>query len=294
MNLRMKAAVAMVLAACVAGSYSYASDATPPAKKHHKRAAAPKGPTVEEQIEALRQQLQGQQGQIDALKTDLATKDAELKQAQQQAADAQAAALKAQQEASDQAQAASQNQAAVSSLQSTVTDLRANQATLVNNITDQASSIKKQIENPDAIHFKGSTISFSGSFLAAETVWRQGSTGGGLNTQLTGIPLQYADDAQLSEFQGSGRQSRLAIRAVGKLPDWTMTGYYEADWLSAGITSNNNQSNSYTMRQRQLWADARMNNGWDFSGGQGWSLVAETTQGLTRGTEILPATIDPQ
>ena len=34
--------------------------------------------------------------------------------------------------------------------------------------------------------------------------------------------------------------------------------------------------------------------GWDFSGGQGWSLAAETTQGLTRGTEILPATIDPQ
>ncbi len=36
-----------------------------------------------------------------------------------------------------------------------------------------------------------------------------------------------------------------------------MTGYYEADWLSAGVTSNNNQSNSYTMRQRQLWADAK-------------------------------------
>jgi hypothetical protein len=48
------------------------------------------------------------------------------------------------------------------------------------------------------------------------------------------------------------------------------------------------------MRQRQLWADAKMVNGWDFSGGQGWSLVAETTAGLTRGTEILPATIDAQ
>ena len=144
------------------------------------------------------------------------------------------------------------------------------------------------------LHFKGSTISFSGSFLAAETVWRQGATGGGLNTQFTGVPLQYSDYAQLTEFQGSGRQSRLAIKAVGKLPNWTMTGYYEADWLSAGVTSNNNQSNSYTMRQRQLWADARMNSGWDFSGGQGWSLVTETTKGLTRGTEILPATIDPQ
>jgi len=66
------------------------------------------------------------------------------------------------------------------------------------------------------------------------------------------------------------------------------------DWLGTGITANNNQSNSYVVRQRQLWADAKLANGWDFSGGQGWSLVAETTQGLTRGTEILPATIDPQ
>ncbi len=74
----------------------------------------------------------------------------------------------------------------------------------------------------------------------------------------------------------------------------TLTGYYEMDWLSAGVTSNNNQSNSYTMRQRQLWADAKLHNGWDFSGGQGWSLAAETTAGLTRGTEILPGTIDAQ
>jgi hypothetical protein len=66
------------------------------------------------------------------------------------------------------------------------------------------------------------------------------------------------------------------------------------DWLSAGVTSNSNQSNSYTVRQRQLWADAKLSNGWDFSGGQGWSLATETTQGLTRGTEILPSTIDAQ
>ncbi|HTX75151.1 MAG TPA: hypothetical protein VMD29_03015 [Terracidiphilus sp.] len=293
MNSRMKAAAAIVLAACVASSYAQAGD-PPPAKKHTVHKKAPAGPTVEEQIQALRQQLQGQQGQIDALKTDLATKDEQLKQAQQQAADAQAAATKAQQDAAAQEQATSQNMSAVTSLQTTVTDLKANQATLATNISDETASIKKQIANPDAIHFKGTTISFTGSFLAAETVWRQGATGGGLNTQFTGVPLQYADNAQISEFYGTGRQSRFAMKAVGKLPNWTMAGYYEADWLSAGVTSNNNQSNSYTMRQRQLWADAKTNGGWDVSGGQGWSLVTETTQGLTRGTEILPGTIDPQ
>jgi len=296
MNSRAKAAAAVVLAACIASSYSYAGQDAPPAKKHHvhKRAEVPKGPTVEEQIETLRQQLQSQQGQIDSLKNDLTTKDQKLQQAQQQAADAQAAATKAQQDAAAQEQATSQNMAAVSTLQSTVTDLKANQATLVSNLSDETSAVKKQIEHPDAIHVKGATISFGGSFLAAETVWRQGATGGGLNTPFTGVPLNYSDDAQMSEFYGSGRQSRLAITAVGKLPNWTMTGHFEADWLSAGVDSNNNQSNSYTMRQRVLFADARMNNGWDFSGGTGWSLVAETTKGLQRGSEILPATIDPQ
>ncbi len=84
------------------------------------------------------------------------------------------------------------------------------------------------------------------------------------------------------------------MKAIGKLNSMTLTGYYEMDWLGTGITSNNNQSNSYVVRQRQLWADARLNNGWDFSGGQGWSFAAETTVGLQRGSEILPATIDPQ
>ena len=230
MNSRAKVAAAFVLAACIASSYSFAGQDASPVKKHtvHRKAAVPKGPTVEEQIESLRQQLQSQQGQIDGLKSDLATKDQQLQQAQQQASDAQAAATKAQQDAAAQEQATSQNMSAVSSLQSTVSDLKSNQATLTENLSDQTTAIKKAIENPDAIHFKGSTISFSGSFLAAETVWRQGATGGDINTPFTSVPLQYADNAQISEFYGSGRQSRLAIKAIGKLRDWTMTGYYEA------------------------------------------------------------------
>ena len=96
-----------------------------PAKKHAARKAAkPKGPTVEEQIQALRQEMQGQ---IDSLKNNLADKDAQLKQAQQAAADAQAAAAKAQQAADAQQQAVTDNTAAVSTLQSTVTDMKANQ-----------------------------------------------------------------------------------------------------------------------------------------------------------------------
>ncbi|MGB6830812.1 MAG: hypothetical protein WBE41_22390 [Terracidiphilus sp.] len=294
MNFKLCTAAAVMCAASLVVSSAYAaSDGDGAAKKHHatRKEQTPPPPSVEEQINALRSELQGQ---INQLKSDLDTKDAELKQAQQQATDAQAAAAKAQQAADAQAAALSDNTAAVSTLQSSVKDINANTASLASSISDTQTTIKKAIENPDVIHYKGITLSPAGSFLAGETVYRSSAIGYGLNTHFTSVPLQNADNANISEWQGSGRQSRVALKATGKLDNFTMSGYYEADWLSAGATSNNNQSNSYTMRQRQLWADAKTTSGWDFSGGQGWSLAAETTQGLTRGTEILPATIDPQ
>ncbi|HLY39708.1 MAG TPA: hypothetical protein VKR52_00795 [Terracidiphilus sp.] len=288
MKLRLKTAAIAVLTACLAGTQAYAGDPPAPAKKHSKQ---PPKPSVEDQIEALRNQMQSQ---IDGLKQDLATKDGELKQAQQAAADAQAAAQKAQAAADAQQQAVTENASSVKTLQGTVDDMKQSNAAVVSNFTDETTQIRKAIANPEALHFKGVDLSFTGSFIAAETVWRHGATGGDINTPFTSVPLQNSDNAQISEFYGSGRQSRLAFKATGKLPSTTLTGYYEMDWLGAGITSNSNQSNSYVLRQRQLWADARMNSGWDFSGGQGWSLATETTQGLTRGTEILPATIDAQ
>jgi len=290
MKFQMKVVAAAVLAASLVGTQAYAGDPPAPAKKPAAARKPPK-PTVEEQINALRQEMQMQ---IDGLKSDLAAKDAQVKQAQQAAADAQAAAQKAQTDATAQQQAVTENASAVSTLQSTVKDIKDTSLSLATNISDETTSLKKQIANPEALHYKGITISPAGSFLAAETVWRQGAIGGDINTQFTGVPLNYADAHNMSEFYGSGRQSRLAIKAIGKLDNVTLTGYYEMDWLSAGVTSNNNQSNSYTVRQRQLWADAKLRDGWDFSGGQGWSLATETTAGLTRGTEILPQTIDAQ
>ena len=296
MNFKLCTAAAVICAASLVVSSAYAaSDGNgdgAAAKKHHAtREKNPPPPSVEDQINALRNEMQTQ---INQLKTDLESKDAELKQAQQQATDAQAAAAKAQQAADAQAAALNENSAAVSTLQGSVKDITSNEASLATTISDTATNLKKQIETPDAIHFKGATLSFSGSFIAAETTDRTAATGGDVNTPFTGVPLQNSEAYNLSEFYGTGRQSRLAFKASGKLSNVALTGYYEMDWLSAGVTSNSNQSNSYTLRQRQLWADAKTTSGWDVSGGQGWSLATETTQGLTRGTEILPATIDAQ
>jgi hypothetical protein len=290
MKFRMIVAGAVVLVAGLVVSPAQSSS-TAPAKHAAVKKATPAGPTVQEQIDALRREMQGQ---IDSLKSSLADKDAQLRQAQQAAADAQATAAKAEADAQAQQAAFNENTAAVTSLQGSVKDLTANQASLATTVSDETTNVKKMVNNPDVLHFKGVTLSPTGSFLAAETVNRSTATGGDINTPFTGIALANSQAAQLSEFFGSGRQSRIALKAVGKLPSVTLAGYYEADFLSAAVTSNDNQSNSYSLRQRQLWADAKLTNGWDFSGGQGWSLATETTQGLTRGTEILPATIDAQ
>lgn len=291
MNSRLKAAATAILAANLMVSPGFASDAAPPAKKHPVRKKAPKGPTVEEQIQALRQEMEGQ---INGLKQDLASRDAQLRQAQQAAADAQAAAAKAQAAADNQQQAVNENQNAVNALQSTVKDINANTASLTSALSDETTAIKKSIANPETLNYKGATLSFTGSFIAAETVWRERAMSSDINTPFTSVPLNHSNNSYLSEFYGTGRQSRLAFKATGKLQNVTLTGYYEMDWLGTGITSNNNQSNSYVMRQRQMWADARFANGWDFSAGQGWSLAAENSAGMSRGTEILPMNIDPQ
>jgi hypothetical protein len=69
--------------------------------------------------------------------------------------------------------------------------------------------------------------------------------------------------------------------AEGKTNWGTLRGYYEADWLGTGITSNNNQSNSYVLRQRVIWAQAETNSHWAFTGGQMWSLATEDKKGIS-------------
>jgi hypothetical protein len=146
---------------------------------------------------------------------------------------------------------------------------------------------------PTAIQFKGITLT-PGGFMAAETVWRQKALGSDVNTPFNSAPFNGSSQAQTSEFNASARQSRISMLAEGKLDFVKIGGYYEMDFLSAGTTSNNNQSNSYTMRQRQFWGQAAFDNGITVTGGQQWSLLTETTKGLDNRTEALPQTIDAQ
>jgi hypothetical protein len=292
--LKTLATLALVSAMSAGLAQTTASGTAPTKRTTTRKPVAPKKPSVESQIQSLRDDMQNQQTQIQQLRQQLSDRDLQLQQAQQAAAAAQAAATQAQQQAAQQSATINENTQAVGNLQGAVTDLKANNVSLAGTVQEEQAKVAKQINNPDTIHFKGVTLSPTGSFLAAETVWRQRATGGDINTQFTGIPLNYSDAGQYSEFYGSGRQSRVALLATGNAsPDLTLNGYYEADWLSAGVTSNNNQSNSYTLRQRQLWAQAHWGS-LTFTGGQMWSLVTETTNLTQNRSEILPQTIDSQ
>jgi hypothetical protein len=227
--------------------------------------------------------LAQQQQQLQELRDELRHKDQVVQQAQTSATDAAGKA--------DAAQAqASQQQQAVTELKGDVTDLKTNMASTV--VTLQETQ-KVAATPPTAIHVKGITIT-PGGFLAAESVYRSRALASDVNTPLNSVTMPGASASSMSEFFASGRQSRISMLAEGRLSMAKLSGYVEADFLSAGVTSNNNQSNSYTLRQRQAWGQAAFDNGWSVTGGQMWSLVTETKHGVDNRTEALPMTIDAQ
>jgi hypothetical protein len=147
-------------------------------------------------------------------------------------------------------------------------------------------------EGPSAIRFKGITLT-PGGFLAAETVYRTHATSSDIATPFNSIPYPGNALSDVAETNLTGRQSRISLLAEGKAGIAKLSGYYEADWLGAGSTSNNRQSNSYVMRQRQLWGQAKLDSGLSITGGQMWSLVTENRKGIDNRGEAIPLTIDP-
>ncbi len=247
-------------------------------------------PITADDVQALKDALASQQAalaaqqqQIQALQDELHRKDQAVQQAQATATDASGKA--------DAAQAqATQQQQAVGDLKTEVTDLK---GTVGNTVMSLQETQKTVTESPLAIHYKGITIT-PGGFLAAETVRRSRALAADVNTPLNSVTMPGASQSTMSEFFGSGRQSRVSMLAEGRLNIVKLSGYVEADFLSAGITSNNNQSNSYTLRQRQAWGQAAFDDGWSVTGGQMWSLVTETKKGMDNRSEALPMTIDAQ
>ncbi len=291
MTKQVQAAIVMML---IAGSATMPAQTTSKSSKTSKASKrAPKQPAesaIERQIRELRQQMLNQQAQIDALKSENAAKDAQLAAAAEDAQSAAAAATAQIQTVNSTVQA---NADSVSTLNSTVSDLKTSNSGLAQTISDTKKDLTERIESPTTIHYKGVTIT-PVAFFALESVYRSHAINSDINTPFNTTPYAGAAQAHVSEFNFSGRQSRLGGLFQGDAGPFRLSGYFEADFLSAGATSNDNQSNSYTLRQRQIWGQAATQKGFTVTGGQMWSLVTETKVSTDNRTENLPMTIDPQ
>jgi len=285
-----KVITAVILAASLIGTCAFAheSAASTAAKKPAvaKKAKTPKPPNVEEQIQALRQELENQANQINSLKSGMAEKDAQLKQAQQAAGEAQAAATRAEAAATQQQKAVTENTGAVNTLQTAVSGLKASQGALATTVTTETTKIKAALENPTALRYKAITMTPTG-FLTGDTYWRSHATGGGVATPFSVLPYEHADAYSLSESGLTGMQSRLGLVLTGKVSWGTLRAYAEGDFLGSGATSNAVESNSYFFRQRVTMGEAETNSHLAISGGQGWTLATENAKGIS----IAPANI---
>ena len=295
----MRKTAAMVLSLFLLSGTAFADtpkDGDPqPAQTAKKKSTKPaKSATaiLTEQVEALRQTLETQQQQIRQLQEELTKRDAQIGDAKSAAAAADAKASEADAKASAAASSTAEVKTTATTLSSDVADLKLGSDSLKGAVQDTQKKIIAG-ESPATIHYKGITIT-PGGFLAAETVYRNRAASADINTPFTGIPYPGNSLSKVSENNFTARQSRLTLLAEGKLGSAKIGGYYEADFLGTGVTSNNRQSNSYVWRTRQAFGQASWENGWSLTGGQMWTLATENRKGINNRQESLPMIIDPQ
>jgi hypothetical protein len=293
--------IALTLAALTAGAWAQTGTAseTAPKKKHAAKAAVPAEPAVTAaDFQALKDGLAAAQQQIQALQEELRRRDQAVQQVQATAADASAKAEAAQLQTSQQQQT-------VGTLKGDVADLKGSVDKTVlafqeheKNSNEALPVLNKQMESAITIRFRGINIT-PGGYAEAAFVRRNRALGADLPTPFNNLTMPGQSQSQVSEFFGSGRQSKATVFASGKLGNAELSSYLSADFLSAGVTSTSNQTNSYTLRLRQAWAQVRFDNGWSFLGGQAWSLVTEVSKGISidddmgKTNDVRPKTIDP-
>ena len=302
MNSGLIKTTGLVFAALILAAGAGAQDAAQPVKKRAdaaKKTAAQ--PSVQDQIQALRQAFEAQSAlirsqsdQIESLKKDLAEKELRLQKAEQQAGDAKAAADKASAALAGEHQAVTASETAVVSLQNSVQNVRANAAALARNVNNETEQLRRERVNPTTLYYKGISLT-PGGFLAGDTIYRGKGTASDTATPFNNLPYEGDDRYQLSEFFGSARASRISL-LFESAPKWgALRGYYETDFLGSGTNSNNYQQNSYVMRMRLLYGEAERKDGWKVALGQMYSLATEGDKGIPSNPAgiLSPPTIDP-
>src|ERR1700759_662759 len=306
----MRKFAALVLALFLPSGVAFADspkDADAPAPKASEpaksKAAAKKATKTDAEIaaelEELKQAMQAQQEQLELLKEELAKRDRQIDEAREEAAAANSRAVEASSKAVEAGNTSAGGKSSEATLTSSVADLKTSNAALTSTVNTVAATTANaggqggSEDGPASIKFKGITPTPCG-FVAAETTPRSHATSSDINPPFNSIPYPGNALSKVSESNFTGRQSRLSLLAEGKYAGTKLTGYYESDWLGTGVTSNNRQSNSYVLRQRQIWGQAKLDSGWSFTGGQMWSLATEDRKGIDNRQEAIPLTVDAQ
>jgi hypothetical protein len=282
---------------------------TATAKAPQKKAAAKKAePTVSEQLDEMRQQIKQLSNLIES-------RDQKIDQLEQKLDKSQTVAVQAQTKADSAVAQTAADEQAVLALKNDFADFRtvsmggSNGPVLRNTVwalqdptqmgSDDKGVYNKDMESPITIRFKGIHIT-PGGFAAAEFVRRSRELGADIITPFNNLTMPGASQNNLSDFFGTARQSRPTVYVEGKVGNVDLSSYISGDFLSSGTTSNNTQTDSYTLRLRQVWGQAKFDNGWKFLGGQAWSLVTENKVGIGpsddtgRTNDARPQTIDGQ
>lgn len=136
----------------------------------------------------------------------------------------------------------------------------------------------------------------AGGFIEAAAIGRTRTETADIASSWSGIPMPNSSSYHMSEFRGTARQSRLSLLAQGKVdPDTDIAAYFETDFLGAAPTANSNESNSYNLRIRNIYATIdRSDLGLHVLGGQNWSLLTMNKKGIMPRQENVPMTIDAQ
>jgi hypothetical protein len=307
----MRKFAALVLSVFLTSGVAFADspkDADAPAPKASApakpKAAAKKATKTDAEIAAeldeLKQAMQAQQEQLELLKEELSKRDKQIDEAREEAAAANSRAVEASSKAVEAVNTSTEVKSSEATLTSSVADLKTSNAALTSTVNTVAATTANagggqagSEDGPASIKFKGITLT-PGGFVEAATVTRSRATSSDINTPFNSVPYPGNALSKLSESNFTSRQSRLSLLAEGRYNAVKLTGYYEADWLGTGVTSNNRQSNSYVLRQRQIWAQAKTDGGWSFTGGQQWTLATEDRKGIDNRQEAIPLTVDPQ
>jgi hypothetical protein len=118
-------------------------------------------------------------------------------------------------------------------------------------------------------------------FVDATFVWRDKNAASGIGSNFGSVPFNNTVNGKLSESRFSIQNSRLGLRVDGDWKGAHFIGYNEFDFLGTSGADNLNTTNGAVVpRLRLYWVDVRKG-GWEFLGGQSWSMLTPNRVGIS-------------